>query len=53
MAFRCHWCSYGGATWPASHFDYSSNERGIRVMFPHVWILISFMRLTAWVPVQC
>ena len=33
FAFRCHWCSYGGADLAGtSHFDYSSNERGIRVM---------------------
>ncbi len=33
LAFRCHWCSYGGADLAGtSHFDYSSNERGIRVM---------------------
>jgi heterodisulfide reductase subunit A len=33
LAFRCHWCSYGGADMAGtSHFDYSSNERGMRVM---------------------
>ncbi len=33
LAFRCHWCSYGGADMAGtSHFDYSSNERGLRVM---------------------
>ncbi|MFO7741041.1 MAG: hydrogenase iron-sulfur subunit [Anaerolineae bacterium] len=33
LAFRCHWCSYGGADMAGtSHFEYSSNERGIRVM---------------------
>jgi len=33
LAFRCHWCSYGGADLAGtSHFEYSSNERGIRVM---------------------
>lgn len=33
LAFRCHWCSYGGADLAGtSHFDYTSNERGIRVM---------------------
>jgi heterodisulfide reductase subunit A len=33
FAFRCHWCSYGGADLAGtSHFDYSANERGIRVM---------------------
>jgi heterodisulfide reductase subunit A len=33
LAFRCHWCSYGGADLAGtSHFDYSANERGIRVM---------------------
>jgi len=33
FAFRCHWCSYGGADMAGtSHFEYSSNERGIRVM---------------------
>ncbi len=33
FAFRCHWCSYGGADLAGvSHFEYSSNERGIRVM---------------------
>jgi heterodisulfide reductase subunit A len=33
FAFRCHWCSYGGADMAGtSHFEYSSNERGMRVM---------------------
>jgi heterodisulfide reductase subunit A len=33
FAFRCHWCSYGGADLAgSSHFEYSANERGIRVM---------------------
>lgn len=33
LAFRCHWCSYGGADLAGtSHFDYTANERGIRVM---------------------
>jgi heterodisulfide reductase subunit A len=33
LAFRCHWCSYGGADAAGtSHFDYSANERGMRVM---------------------
>ncbi len=33
LAFRCHWCSYGGADLAGvSHFEYSPNERGIRVM---------------------
>lgn len=33
LAFRCHWCSYGGADLAGtSHFEYSANERGIRVM---------------------
>jgi heterodisulfide reductase subunit A len=33
LAFRCHWCSYGGADLAGtSHFEYTSNERGIRVM---------------------
>ncbi len=33
FAFRCHWCSYGGADLAGtSHFDYSANERGMRVM---------------------
>jgi heterodisulfide reductase subunit A len=33
LALRCHWCSYGGADLAGtSHFDYSANERGIRVM---------------------
>jgi heterodisulfide reductase subunit A len=33
LAFRCHWCSYGGADLAGtSHFEYSSNERGLRVM---------------------
>ena len=33
LAFRCHWCSYGGADMAGtSHFDYTSNERGMRVM---------------------
>jgi heterodisulfide reductase subunit A len=33
FAFRCYWCSYGGADLAGtSHFDYSANERGIRVM---------------------
>ena len=33
LAFRCHWCSYGGADLAGtSHFEYTANERGIRVM---------------------
>jgi len=33
LAFRCNWCSYAAAdTAGTSHFEYSSNERGIRVM---------------------
>ncbi len=33
LAFRCHWCSYGGADMAGtSHFEYSPNERGLRVM---------------------
>lgn len=33
LAFRCHWCSYGGADMAGtSHFEYSTNERGLRVM---------------------
>lgn len=33
LAFRCHWCSYGGADLAGtSHFEYSTNERGMRVM---------------------
>jgi len=33
LAFRCQWCSYGGADLAGtSHFEYSSNERGLRVM---------------------
>ena len=33
LAFRCQWCSYGGADLAGtSHFDYSANERGMRVM---------------------
>lgn len=33
LAFRCHWCSYGGADMAGtSHFEYSANERGLRVM---------------------
>jgi heterodisulfide reductase subunit A len=33
LAFRCHWCSYGGADMAGtSHFEYSANERGMRVM---------------------
>ena len=33
LAFRCHWCSYGGADLAGiSHFEYTSNERGLRVM---------------------
>ena len=33
LAFRCHWCSYGGADLAGtSHFEYSANERGLRVM---------------------
>ena len=33
LAFRCHWCSYGGADLAGtSHFEYSPNERGLRVM---------------------
>jgi len=33
LAFRCNWCSYPGADMAGtSHFEYSSNERGLRVM---------------------
>jgi heterodisulfide reductase subunit A2 len=33
LAFRCHWCSYGGADMAGtSHFEYSARERGLRVM---------------------
>ncbi len=33
LAFRCHWCSYGGADLAGtSHFEYTANERGIKVM---------------------
>jgi len=33
LAFRCHWCSYGGADLAGtSHFEYTSNERGLKVM---------------------
>jgi heterodisulfide reductase subunit A len=33
LTLRCHWCSYGGADLAGtSHFEYSSNERGIKVM---------------------
>ena len=33
LAFRCHWCSYGGADLAGvSHIEYSANERGLRVM---------------------
>ena len=33
LAFRCQWCSYGGADLAGtSHFEYSANERGLRVM---------------------
>jgi len=33
LAFRCHWCSYGGADLAGtSHFEYSPHERGMRVM---------------------
>jgi len=33
LAFRCNWCSYPGADLAGtSHFDYSANERGMRVM---------------------
>ncbi len=33
LAFRCQWCSYGGADLAGtSHFEYTSNERGMRVM---------------------
>jgi heterodisulfide reductase subunit A len=33
VAFRCHWCSYGGADLAGtSHFEYTANERGLRVM---------------------
>lgn len=33
LAFRCHWCSYGGAdTAGTSHFEYPARERGLRVM---------------------
>jgi len=33
LALRCHWCSYGGADMAGtSHFEYTANERGLRVM---------------------
>ena len=33
LAFRCNWCSYPGADLAGtSHFEYSANERGLRVM---------------------
>ena len=33
LAFRCHWCSYGGADMAGtSHFEYTANERGLRVI---------------------
>jgi len=33
LAFRCNWCSYAGADAAGtSHFEYTPNERGIRVM---------------------
>ena len=33
LTFRCHWCSYGSADMAGtSHFEYSANERGLRVM---------------------
>jgi len=33
LAFRCNWCSYPGADLAGtSHFEYSINERGMRVM---------------------
>jgi heterodisulfide reductase subunit A len=33
LAFRCHWCSYGAADMAGtSHFEYSTNERGLRMM---------------------
>lgn len=33
LAFRCHWCSYGGADLAGtSHFEYTANERGLKVM---------------------
>jgi len=33
LALRCHWCSYGGADLAGtSHFEYTANERGIKVM---------------------
>jgi len=33
IAFRCQWCSYAGADLAGtSHFEYSANERGLRVM---------------------
>jgi len=33
LAFRCQWCSYGGADLAGtSHFEYTANERGLRVM---------------------
>ncbi len=33
LTLRCHWCSYGGADLAGtSHFEYSANERGIKVM---------------------
>ena len=33
LALRCQWCSYGGADLAGtSHFEYSANERGMKVM---------------------
>ena len=33
LALRCHWCSYGGADLAGtSHFEYTANEPGIKVM---------------------
>jgi len=33
LALRCNWCSYPGADMAGtSHFEYTSNERGLRVM---------------------
>jgi heterodisulfide reductase subunit A len=33
LAFRCQWCSYGGADLAGtSHFEYTANERGMRMM---------------------
>ena len=33
LAFRCHWCSYGGADLAGvSHVEYSAYERGLRVL---------------------